>query len=1054
VSPLESLRSWVHNGVSRRDRVLGDRFKKFIDTYSGTSEQPLPFAGRDKDLRRLHDWLPKGGLLFVTGRAGIGKSALLLHFASDIVSKHADLTVLFLPISIRFETADELSGLRLLYLQLSALFSELRLAESASDYRDRIQKGWESIANRGGRHFLLVVDGADEATGGWIEREVLPYEVPGNLSMIVSARSTDDRGVTPEWLVNFRSPGGRCVAALRESLILEPLSKDAVKEAVVQLGHPLDELAERDAVIEELYKLTDLGDPLLVSLWVSQLWRSRDQVRSQTADQLRRFSPGISGFLDVWFKEQQSLWKSGGLRVSREDFEPLLYLFALAQGPLTASDMSALAKHHHLPNKDEDFLEHVLENASRLLVRSGTASGFSFVHPRLGFHYRDVLQQRPGELKKLRQAFIEWGRETVERLNRGELSPERCTYLLHHYTWHVLDAALPKDQAIEQYLLPLMLKPGWHQFWHEIEGAYGGFLSDLARVEQVLRSADSGRYLGRQLHCLLCRSSIRSLTSNIPEPLFAHLVDCNRWSVRRALRMIEHLDSVDKRAAALVAVAAVAVGDDRIQLLEQALEAAQAIPDEWARVHALAAMAKQLSGHPQLLERALEVAQAIEFEVYRAQALAAVAEQLGGHPQLLEQALKATQAIQDEGSRAYALRAVAGQLEGEKQREALEQALEAVRAIRDESGRALALAAVAGQLEGVKRREALEQALEAARAIHAEWGRAQALAAVAGQLEGQRQREVLEQALEVAQRIPDEWTRVRALAEVAKQLRSHPQLLERALGAAQAILDEGSRAYALTAVAEQLGGHPQLLEQALEAAQAIPDEWARVCTLVELAKQLVGEKQREALELALQGAQATRNESRAQALAAVAGQLEGERQREALEQALEAARAIPDEWSRVCTLVELAKQLVGEKQREALELALQAAQATRNESRAQALAIVAEQLRGHPQLVEQALEAARAIRDEGARVAALASVAEQMDGERKREVLEQALEAAQAIPDERARVEALAPMAEQLGGHPELLEQALKATQAIRDEEGRAQALAAVTEQLRSLSTA
>jgi hypothetical protein len=152
--------------------------KRFVDAYAGTPGTPVPFVGRDSELDRLRSWYSGGNACFVTGGAGRGKSALLLNFVSNVLVCDEAIALIFLPISIRFDTSDELRGLRLLQLQLSGFFAELRFDEDVSpdriDLRARINKGWEFIANHFDTQFLLVIDGADEAVGAWIAHDVLP----------------------------------------------------------------------------------------------------------------------------------------------------------------------------------------------------------------------------------------------------------------------------------------------------------------------------------------------------------------------------------------------------------------------------------------------------------------------------------------------------------------------------------------------------------------------------------------------------------------------------------------------------------------------------------------------------------------------------------------------------------------------------------------------------------------------------------------------------------------------------------------------------------------
>ena len=56
------------------------------------------------------------------------------------------------------------------------------------------------------------------------------------------------------------------------------LPKSAVAEALVQIGRPLDRLADQEAFLSQLYRLTDNGDVLMLRLWIDKLWKDRDRV--------------------------------------------------------------------------------------------------------------------------------------------------------------------------------------------------------------------------------------------------------------------------------------------------------------------------------------------------------------------------------------------------------------------------------------------------------------------------------------------------------------------------------------------------------------------------------------------------------------------------------------------------------------------------------------------------------------------------------------------------------------------------------------------------------
>jgi hypothetical protein len=80
------------------------KIQKFVEFYLGAEEQPVPFGGRDSEMKELTNWLNEAASprrLLITAPAGRGKTALLVNWMQSVPE---GWNVAFAPISIRFQT--------------------------------------------------------------------------------------------------------------------------------------------------------------------------------------------------------------------------------------------------------------------------------------------------------------------------------------------------------------------------------------------------------------------------------------------------------------------------------------------------------------------------------------------------------------------------------------------------------------------------------------------------------------------------------------------------------------------------------------------------------------------------------------------------------------------------------------------------------------------------------------------------------------------------------------------------------------------------------------
>ncbi len=847
--------------------------REFIQHYIGTPTEPQPFGGRQDELETLGCWLedpsqpPYASIIAPAGR---GKSALLAHWVTRLaVVKDNPWHVVYFPISARYGTNREEVVFAGLVTRLSPLFGELKAKpQSAAEWRAIWVDNLQNLPK--GKRVLVVFDGLDEATGWEVGANIFPGFPPENLKVLVAARQKSNDDGYHDW---HRRLGWNRPDRARP-VDLPFLTYPGFLDVLVKMGNPLNRLPERDGVPERLYELSE-GDPLLIGLYIESLLEHRAEIPRLTVANLESLEPGIESFMKNWMEDQENIWKANPLK--EKPVRALLYLCALAHGPLTPDDLYALG-----PDRFEEGLdiESAAKSVDRFLVQAGKLPGklpgYTYSHPLLADYFRNQLVE--GNRKRWQQRFVDYGKQVFDSLNSGALQPARAsTYIVQYYSTHLSDAnASPENFYI-------LMSQAWLRAWETLFGTPDGFLTDVDRAWQAANQ--QGREaLGKQILAALCHSSVISQSSGIRSDLFENLLKYGVFSPPQAEYYAHQQVDLENKIHLFTILLNYVQEPKRTELLEEALGAAQQIQNEESRQEILSSLAPHLP--ERLLEEALAAAQKIEDEWVRARALIALAPHLPEQRRVnvLEEALAAAQKIEDEGMRARVLADLAPHLPEQRRVNVLEEALAAAQKIEAEWVRARVLTALAPHLP----ERLLEEALAAAQKIENGWVRAGVLAALAPHLPEQHRVNVLEEALAAAQKIQDEGMRANVLTALAPQLPE--RLLEEALAAAQKIEVGWGRARVLTALAPHLP--ERLLEEALAAAQKIEVGWGRASVLTALAPQLPEQRRVNVLEEALAAAQKIEDEEyRARALIALAPHLP----ERLLEEALAAAQKIEAE---------------------------------------------------------------------------------------------------------------------------------------------------------------
>ncbi len=438
------------------------------------------------------------------------------------------------------------------------------------------------------------------------------------------------------------------------------------------IGRAVDEAIRQNQqeLLREILKLSELPDTLQ-DLYAFFLSKIKDAVAKETVRV--EDAEGKIGFVPVW----------------PAVYKPILGILSVALEPLTPTQIQRLG----FIQAEFDYVTGAIEKLQQFLDQLGNC--YRLYHRTLpefftssktkertdySYCYVDAVEQNQRIVNFYQAGAKSWAEVDLKKIAEDD-------YGRRHLAQHLV-----KGDRVEELHTLLALEKDGKNAWFKVkndEADTAGFLADVELAWSQADEAydpDLGKSIGLQCRYALVKASINSL-ARIPAALMMALVKHQYWKPTKALAYIRQIPDPKERFENLTALAEQLPDSEPLknQVLQFALQAAQAIRNESYRANALTALADKL---PEVLAKALEAAQSIKNESYRAYALMALADKLT--PDLLAKALEAAQAIKNEESRANALMALADKLP-----EVLPKALEAAQAIEDESYRVQALTALA-----------------------------------------------------------------------------------------------------------------------------------------------------------------------------------------------------------------------------------------------------------------------------------------------------------------------------------------------------------------------
>src|SRR5262249_48220387 len=198
--------------------------------------------------------------------------------------------------------------------------------------------------------------------------------------IVVSARTlAGDRDGPLDWLHRLDWVAGKQSAKF---ILVPPLSREGIREALQSMGYPVASLATRIDVIGKLERLTEGGDPLLVGMYAESLWRTDKASQKITLEELEGLDPGFGGFFKSWFEKQSGNWSDADSPFRRQ-LEAILAVLSVALGPIEHRHLEAICKILSRGQVDSLSMKDI-EPIRRFLLVDGKDNRYSFQHPKFG----------------------------------------------------------------------------------------------------------------------------------------------------------------------------------------------------------------------------------------------------------------------------------------------------------------------------------------------------------------------------------------------------------------------------------------------------------------------------------------------------------------------------------------------------------------------------------------------------------------------------------------------------------------------------------------------
>lgn len=540
------------------------------------------FGGRDRELELISDWLSRKDVppyMLVTAAAGKGKSALLVHVAQALLGSDINRTVVFVPVSARYNLNTEPAVLRAITsrLQLALLGTRLPQGElSVDDLRGELSHCLtQRLPDR--KEVLLIIDGLDEATGWDVDAGLFPLNVAPDTKVLLSAR-TGLRDAA-RWRKQLGFDNDHAVGIEIYSLGVE---------SVEALLHTAGISNNGDDLAAQIYRLTE-GDPLLLSLYIDEL-KSDDRARRALAI----IAPGLAGYMEHWWDDQLRIWGRNADELEQRT-QAVLALLSAAFGPLPRRTLTDLLRLYSGEPK-EDQLNSMLRSLARFVIADPNTHTYVLSHPKFAEYYFTQLRE-DGRDQKLDRLYIDLGfRDTSS------------SYLLRFLGAHLERSHAPTSDFVR------LIDHNRRTAWEAVADEYDGYAFDVRTAWKYISVADredvrisgTAAFLGSEVRCANDLAQSSEAVATIRPQMVRSLVQFGLWSPRRALSYLMRLENDQMRAKYYAELVGTLEPDDlkTAEAFLAILRQRKSFDDEWGLLQLLPPLCQRLA-ELGLFERAL-----------------------------------------------------------------------------------------------------------------------------------------------------------------------------------------------------------------------------------------------------------------------------------------------------------------------------------------------------------------------------------------------------------------------------------------------------------------